>query len=51
MLTKGPSAGGGGAAVEGPPRLWPLPENAAEADSELCFRRALSIALIDYNNE
>jgi len=37
--------------VEEPPRLCPLPEKAAEVDPELWFRRALSIALMDHENE
>jgi hypothetical protein len=51
MLTNGASTRRGWGAAEGPPRLWPLPEKAAEVDSELCFCRALSIALIHRKNE
>ena len=37
--------------MEEPPRLCPLPEKAAEVDPELWFRRVLSIALMDHENE
>ena len=42
-----PSFREGGVAVEDPPRLSPLPENAAEVDPELCLRKVSSKALID----
>lgn len=50
-MTNGAPKRGDWLSAEGPLRLWPAPAKAAEVDPELCFLRALSIALIDRKNE